>query len=178
DGTVSSAPDTMTISTTRANSAPVADAGPDQTTRVGFTAQLDGSASHDADGDPLTYAWSLNSRPASSAADLQGKLTPSPTLAIDRPGTYVAQLIVRDGATNSAPDTVVISTVNSPPVADGGGDQTVQAGATVRLDGGSSGDADGDALGFRWSLLTVPEGSSAVLDDPAAIAPSFVADQP
>jgi hypothetical protein len=40
------------------------------------------------------------------------------------PGTCVAQLIVNDGIADSAADTVVISTLNSPPVANAGPDQT------------------------------------------------------
>jgi len=37
----------------------------------------------------------------------------------------VAQLIVNDGKVDSAPDTVVITTENSAPVANAGPDQTV-----------------------------------------------------
>jgi len=61
DGTVDSAPDVVVIST--ANSRPVANAGPDQTVPVGTDVMLDGSASSDADGDPLTFSWSLVSVP-------------------------------------------------------------------------------------------------------------------
>ena len=49
DGTVNSAPDTVTI--IHRNSAPVANAGADQTMRVNDTVQLDGSGSSDVDGD-------------------------------------------------------------------------------------------------------------------------------
>lgn len=178
DGAISSPPDALVISTTSVNRAPVANAGPDQTVRVGEAALLDGSISSDVDGDPLTFSWSLNSRPPASSAALQDVATANPSLLIDRPGVYVAQLIVNDGAADSDPDTVSISTANSAPVASVGGDQTVLAGATVQLDGSASSDADGDALSFSWSLLTVPAGSQAALDGPATIAPSFIADQP
>ena len=69
DGTAPSAPDTVTITT--ANSAPVANAGPDQSTLVNQTVTLDGSGSTDVDGDPLTYVWSLVSVPAGSSATLE-----------------------------------------------------------------------------------------------------------
>jgi hypothetical protein len=50
------------------NLPPLADAGPDQTVLVGQTATLDGSHSTDADGDPLTYRWTILSRPPGSSA--------------------------------------------------------------------------------------------------------------
>ena len=107
DGTVSSAPDTVSISTD--NTAPVADAGPDQSAFVTDTVALDGTGSSDADGDPLTYAWSFSSVPAGSSATLSSLTAEMPTFVIDLPGTYVVQLIVNDGTVSSAPDTVSIT---------------------------------------------------------------------
>ncbi len=178
DGTVSSAPDTMVITTTKQNGQPVANAGPDQTVQVGDTAHLDGTASSDPDGDPLTYRWSLNARPANSSSGLQGETSPSPTLAIDKPGTYVAQLIVSDGAADSSPDTVSLSTTNTAPVANASAPASVHWNTTVQVDGSASTDADGDVLGFTWSLLSRPAGSQAVISDPNAIKPTFQADRP
>jgi hypothetical protein len=178
DGTVSSTPDTMVIETTVANRRPTADAGADVTATVGAIVQLDGLGSNDADGDPLTYQWTLNSRPPNSSATLQGANALNPTLLIDQPGTYVVQLIVSDGMLDSDPDTISISTVNSPPVADPGSSREVRWKTTVQLDGSSSSDPDGDALGFAWSMLSRPPGSSAALADSTAVAPTFEADRP
>ncbi len=68
DGLVDSAPDTVTISTT--NTAPIADAGPDQSLLVGDTVLLDGSRSFDDDGDELSYFWSFVTIPVGSSAEL------------------------------------------------------------------------------------------------------------
>ncbi|MGH8265111.1 MAG: PKD domain-containing protein [Steroidobacteraceae bacterium] len=178
DGTIASAPDSMVITTTRQNGQPVASAGPDQTVHVGDTAHLDGTASSDPDGDALTYRWSLNARPTNSNSGLQGATSPSPTLAIDKPGTYVAQLIVADGAADSSPDTVSLSTTNSAPVASASAPASLHWNTTVQVDGSASTDVDGDALGFTWSILSRPAGSQAVFSDPNAIKPTFHADRP
>ncbi len=187
DGTVDSAPDTVVVSTV--NSPPVADAGPDQTRRVTETATLDGRGSSDVDGDPLTFSWRFVSKPgdeggAKSNAVLDDPTAVSPSFVVDLPGEYILQLVVNDGTVDSAPDTVVVSTVNSPPVADAGPDQTRLVTQRVTLDGSGSSDVDGDPLTYSWSFLPVPRGadgtttSTAALDDPAAVGPSFVIDLP
>ena len=114
DGTVNSAPDTVTISTE--NSAPVANAGADQAVYVNDTVQLDGSSSSDVDGDSLTFTWSFISKPVGSSAALSDTQAVKPVFDVDVAGTYTVQLIVNDGTVNSAPDTVTISTENSAPV--------------------------------------------------------------
>ena len=174
DGTEDSAPDTVTVSTQ--NSKPVANAGADQTVFVSDTAQLNGSLSSDVDGDLLTYQWALLSRPDTSIAALDDPTAVLPSFVADRAGTYVVQLIVNDGTQDSAPATVTISTQNSQPVAKSGADQTVFVDDTVQLDGSTSSDVDGDTLTFDWTLLSVPDGSSAELDDPTSAQPTFVAD--
>jgi hypothetical protein len=164
---------------TTENSAPVANAGPDQSVPAGAPlATLDGSASSDVDGDPLTYAWSLAGAPYGSGATLSDPTAVMPSFMVDLPGTYVAQLIVNDGLLDSAPSPVIVTTENSAPVANAGLDQSVPAGALVTLDGSASSDTDGDTLTFVWSLSAVPPGSGAVLSDPTAVMPGFVADLP
>jgi RHS repeat-associated protein len=175
DGMVDSAPDTVTITTL--NSPPVADAGPNQSVFVGNLVSLDGSASTDVDGDPLTFLWAITSRPPQSTADLSNPIAVKPTLVVDRPGTYVAQLIVNDGTVNSAPDTVTVTTLNSAPVADAGPDQSVPVGQMVTLDGSSSTDADRDPLTYSWSFTARPDGSTAALANPETVTPSFTVDK-
>jgi uncharacterized repeat protein (TIGR01451 family) len=63
------------------------------------------------------------------------------------------------------------------PVANAGADQQVAVGATVELSGSASTSARGDALTYQWSLISVPTGSTAVLTNPTALRPTFVADQ-
>ena len=100
-----------------------------------------------------------------------------PIFTVDKPGNYVAQLIVNDGKLSSAPATVTITTQNSPPVANAGPDQSVARGAMVHLDGSGSTDPDGDQLTFSWSITSKPAGSTAVLIGPTSMAPTFVVDK-
>ncbi|HRY14857.1 MAG TPA: PKD domain-containing protein, partial [Candidatus Competibacteraceae bacterium] len=174
DGHANSAPDSVTISTE--NSKPVAEAGPAQTVPLNATVQLSGAGSHDADGDALTYQWTLTTVPVGSTATLTNPTSINPTLAADKAGAYVAQLIVNDGTVHSDPDTVTISTENSKPVADAGPDQQVEAGDTVILDGSGSSDADGDVLSYQWALTTQPVGSTATLQDADQAQAQFIPD--
>jgi hypothetical protein len=176
DGKADSAADTVTVSTE--NSRPIANAGPDQSVRVGTLVSLNGGGSSDVDGDPLRYTWQLGRVPPGSGAMLSNPDGVSPTLLIDRPGNYLIALTVSDATLSSLPDTVAVSTENSPPVANAGANQAIPLGGSIALDGSRSSDVDGDPLTFRWSLLARPAGSQAVLSDATAVSPRFIADYP
>lgn len=167
-----------TIQGVTANTPPVANAGPDQSVRTGMVATLDATASSDADGDPLTYKWTLVAKPAGSAASLSSTTAGRPTFTVDRGGTYVFRLVVNDGRTDSTFDEVRISTVNAAPIANAGADRTVARGATVMLDGSASNDPDFDALGFTWSVFARPSGSVAALLGDSTMNPTITLDRP
>jgi hypothetical protein len=130
------------------NVPPVADAGPDQTVEQtspgGAEVTLDGSASTDQYGDPLTYNWTWTGGSASGV---------NSTVMLP-PGMINVTLMVDDGKFN-ATDTVAITVVDTaPPYVDAGADVTVEAdspgGAEVTLQGNATDDVDMD-LDFVWS---------------------------
>lgn len=161
-----------------ANTRPVANAGPDQTARTGTVVTLDGTGSTDADGQALSYRWSLLARPAGSAAVLSSTTAPRPTFTVDRGGDYIFRLVVNDGQIDSVFDEVQVSTLNSAPIANAGADRTVARGSLVTLDGAASSDPDFDALAFRWSVTARPNGSVAALSDATAMQPQIRLDLP
>lgn len=91
------------------NQVPTADAGTEEIVRVGEALMLDALGSSDADGDTLSYSWTLLSAPEGSAAVLAGADTALPTLVPDVSGDYLVQLVVRDPYSNSIPATVTVT---------------------------------------------------------------------
>ena len=175
DGQVSSTADSVTVNSTTSNAAPVADAGPDQNVITGIATTLDGTASSDANGDTLTYLWSINSWPAGSIGGGQAT-DPIITFTADVDGTYVISLVVNDGLLSSDPAiiTITATTTNAAPVAFAGYNQVVFTNSEVTLDGSGSSDANGDPLTYSWTLISQPTGSGVVsLSDPTNVAPTF-----
>ncbi len=128
------------------NEAPVADAGADQTmdaTGQTTPVTLDGSGSSDADGDALTYSWTLDGNEVSTDASFSTDLAD---------GSYTFTLTVSDGEESDS-DEVTVTVLNTVPVADAGADITLEAtgSSTPVTLNGSGTDADGDALTYSWS---------------------------
>jgi hypothetical protein len=174
DGKVDSAPSTVSI-TTNTIQPPTANAGTGQTIPHGSAVVLTGSGT-DPQQLSLTFSWSLVARPAGSTASLSAANSPNPTFVADKPGTYVAQLVVSNGTLSSLPATVTITTTNTPPVANAGANQSIPIGVVVSLNGSNSSDADHDPLTFSWSLLSRPASSNAALVGATTALPTFFAD--
>jgi hypothetical protein len=90
------------------NTTPIANAGTSQVVTTGTVVTLDGSASSDANGDSLTYGWSLASKPILSNAVLSSNSVIRPTFTPDVAGSYVFSLIVNDGITSSIANSVTV----------------------------------------------------------------------
>ncbi len=174
--------DTVKITASTDNNAPVADAGSDINALTGEPVSPNGSDSKDADGDPITFNWTLFSQPDGSSATLDDTSLALPTLTADLDGKYVLVLVVSDGKADSEPDTVIVTATNanSAPIADAGADDPVpvEIGKKVNLDGSGSRDNDeDDTLTYRWLLKSKPTASAANLENITTVNPSFTPDK-
>jgi len=141
-------------------------------------------------GQDIAYSWTFLSIPAGSAAQLNDEGISDPSFEPDIPGDYVIQLVVTDSTgRSSAPASLVVAAstcgyavpevldATATPGAPNTG-ETVQLQATVS-DGDNESPCDmGQALIYSWSFVGLPPGSGAMMNDPSAEDPSFVADVP
>ena len=77
------------------NALPVAVTGTSLSGTVGEAVTLDASRSYDPEGEAVSYAWTVVSRPPGSTATLSGAGTARPSLVPDAAGDYRLQLVVR-----------------------------------------------------------------------------------
>jgi len=159
---------------------PTANAGPDRTIGPGGTIQLDGNASSDPEGQPLTYSWSVAAKPAGSTAELTNATSVNPTFHPDKGGQYTIRLTVSDGRHTSAPAEVRITVTNTRPTAIITYQQQTEdiVSVPIQLDGAGSSDLDGQALTYKWTFVSKPAGSAAQFSDASIVSPSFVPDLP
>jgi hypothetical protein len=94
------------------NSPPVADAGPNQSLPGAQTVQLDGSASFDPDGDPLTFQWTRESGPVVNLGNPTAAVT---TFLAAAGQVYTFRLTVKDSLGAQSIARVTITTANPAP---------------------------------------------------------------
>jgi Peptidase M30/PKD domain len=135
------------------NSAPLANAGVDQTAFANSTVVLNGSASSDANGDSLTYAWTMANKPASSSATLINPATVNPSFTADLTGVYTLSLVVTDSRGSSSVADLVRVTASANPLATACG--------SVACAAVSSSQYAGSGLGI-WRYHNATSASSAI----------------
>lgn len=104
----------VTVSSATSNTGPVASAGSDQTTTVGTTVILDGTASSDSDGDSLSYSWAFATIPPVTGSGLTDSSFVAKTsdesiveFTPDAIGNFVMELTVSDGASSDTDALIV-----------------------------------------------------------------------
>ena len=143
------------LNITVTNSAPTADAGINQNVILGMgTVRLDGSASSDADSDPLTFSWVFSQTPDGSNPTLYGADTAFVSFVPDRAGTYRLQLTVSDGVDSDIVVADINAATNRRPSANAGTDIEVNRSMPVQLDGSRSSEPDdGQSLSYTWTQM-------------------------
>jgi Secretion system C-terminal sorting domain/PKD domain len=144
------------------NLPPVANAGADITlTLPTNSTTLNGSASSDADGTIVGFAWSKLTGPASYNISNPSSVTTSLTGLVQ--GTYSFQLAVTDNNGTADTDTLWVTVGSAPPppnqlpIANAGADITLTLPTnSTTLNGSASSDPDGTITGFAWSKISGP----------------------
>ena len=113
---------------------------------------LDGTASTDPEGLPLTYRWRQT---AGAPVQLQAADTAVAKFvaSVDK-GGLAFELSVDDGEHGSAPAPVQVIVLNQDPVAVLDAQRTVAPTSVVTMDGSDSFDPDGDPISFRWAQVS------------------------
>jgi PKD repeat protein len=108
DGFGGSASEPVTVTVN--NRAPTANAGSVQSVLVNQSVQLNGTASSDPDGDPLSYTWTQTGGPAVTLTDANA-VQPS-FVAPAQPATLTFSLVVADDENLTSPPSSVTINVN------------------------------------------------------------------
>ena len=137
------------------NRAPFAEAGDDMKICITEKADFDASMSLDNDGDTLTYIWDFGDGKTGKGNNISHKYS--------KGGLYKVTLKVDDGSEtecSNSLDTILVD-VNSTPKADISADEIACVSESVKFDGASSSDPDGDKLGYTWDFGDGTTGSGA-----------------
>jgi hypothetical protein len=127
---------------------------------------------------PLLDAFGISIGWPIRHASIENASSGTPSFVATELGEYQVSLIVTDGKNNSLTSTVEIDVVqeNIPPIANAGDDRSTIINNEVTLDGSLSNDENRDNLTYLWSFSSIPNNSSAVLNNELTQSPSFTPD--
>ena len=173
DNEAATATDTINVTVTPDNFAPIANAGNDQTVLKQTTVNLVGSGT-DADGTITTYLWEQVSGEIVTLLNINNSeasfLSPDTT----KNETLVFKLTVTDDQNAIGSDTIsVLVTNNLAPIADAGPMQNKISNKLITLDASASHD-HGGALTYLWKQ-TDTSGITINLDNQTSVKPKFTA---
>lgn len=137
---------TTTASIGVVNQPPVSDPNGPYSGTVGIALTFDGTASTDADGTIVSYAWDFGDGNTASG------VTPSHTYMMN--GNYSISLTVTDDAGDSgtATTTAAIGLGNMPPASNPNGPYSGTVGIAIMFDGTASSDPDGNIVSYNWDF--------------------------
>ncbi len=169
----------VTTSFTLQNQAPVANTGVDQLVNETDAVTLDATASTDADGLIVDYAWLQLSGSSATLinANTDTASFNAPNVPINTTNELIFQLTVTDnyGLTDVSTSSIFVQDAlitNVIPIADAGTDQVVNEGSTVNISATASTD-DGTIVAYLWEQTA---GTNTItLFDNTAIDTSFIA---
>src|SRR5450830_510697 len=145
--------------------------GADAIGNIGAPIELDASASKDAGGNALSFAWSIVSKPAGSTLNLTSATAAKLLFQADVLGSYVFKLRVSNSTGGYAEKSVSVLVNNRAPNAVAVINATfelhpvryapviVSAGSDIMLNGADSTDAYGGKLFTSWEVTGKPAGS-------------------
>lgn len=149
--------------------------GADAIGSMGAPIELDAGGSKDSEGNALSFAWSIVSKPADSALSLDAAAAAKLGFQADVLGSYVFKLRVTNSkggfaeknvtvlVNNRVPNAVIVvnATFTAQPVVKA--PVSVSLGSGIVLDATGSSDADGDKVTTTWELIQKPASSTSVL---------------
>ncbi|MBS2022123.1 MAG: hypothetical protein JST92_06905, partial [Deltaproteobacteria bacterium] len=136
---------------------------------------------------PITYKWTFLDVPPGSTAQLRQSDTASPSFIPDQLGAYKVALTATDAkgltGSNNATVTVAADCLAQPSAsgitpASGTTAQAIQLSATGVTSPNATAACGiaGTTLAYSWTLVGLPNGSLATLNNPASSSPSFTPD--
>jgi hypothetical protein len=158
DNTGASGYDTVVITVAApANTAPVVNAGGDQTITLPTNSVLLNGTATDSDGAVMNVQWTKISGPATFNISAASQLQANVTSLVQ--GVYAFELSATDNAGAVGKDTVIITVLpapNTPPVANAGPDQTLTLPVNSTSLNGTASDADGSIATVLWTKIGGP----------------------